>query len=114
MKAIKEFLKPNWGKVGIFIAIIVLVYVMISQFEFGITLLFASDNCGRLNCPPPFVQEVKFNPLIFPFANFLHRVEESLSSPINLLGIFIVLLYYYLLACLIYFIIKKIKRLIVK
>jgi hypothetical protein len=87
MKAIWTFLKPNWWKIIIFgIVIIITFSVGVERYSYPVYF------------KKPFV-----SPLYFI------KVETNFY-----LSLFILLIYWYLLACLIYFIIAKIKRLITK
>jgi len=94
MKVIKEFLKPNWGKIIIFLII----------FLCG---------CSIVNKPDPRIADL---PIIrgFPFGFYgwggLTYPPQGISYIVLMLDIII----WYIFACLIYSIIAEIKRPIIK
>lgn len=90
-----EFLRPNWWKVGIFIVLGLVVALSV--------LVFASCVFETIKCPAYFLPLYSF--LIPGFIDDLFPRGGSF----NLIGF---LVYYYLLACLIYFIFVKVKRLV--
>lgn len=95
MKAIKEFLKPNRWEIIIFLIILISLFSSLEGF--------ISDNilfCGIPEGCPPSSEEGKIKLLDTYLNPNILRVVLYISS--------------YLLACFIYFIIKKTKRLIGK
>ena len=113
MKAVKEFLKPNWWKGLIWIVIVVFIFVLFAGGFIRIKCKYANEFLiGSVvsSFAPPC--EPEFNPIIFPFLNSLQN-WESLEILVIIYYLFL-LFYYYLFACLIYLIIAKIKRLITK
>jgi len=93
MNAIKEFLKPNRWKVGLFFLIII---ASVPAFVIA---------------PGPLLSVIMFllfNPAPFFLFDILFDGGGLLPSTLEML---IALLYWYLLACLIYFIFSKIRNL---
>jgi len=126
MKAIKEFLKPNWWKVIIFILIAVLAILSITSTA------LATPPCS-LERPCPLgsgkyvITPLSFTGLIvfyWPTAPIVwllsslgsadSSIELIMRALLLILGIAITLFYWYLLACLIYFVFTKVKRMISK
>ncbi len=102
MKVIKEFLKPNWLKVGIFVIVL------------GSTLLAVFSHDFSAPCPDcyPYPYGIPF-PFFRPsgIGGFAGEPYPMFINPITLLINFLII---YFLICFIYFIIVKIKRLITK
>lgn len=112
MKAIKEFLKPNWWKVGIFIV-------------FSLFFVFLSVNCSSSFCDPPV--ECPVLPCSLWGLSLDEVVQKGIVEAIKnsypsfsffVLVVFVAFLegvvLNYLSVCFVYFLVPKIKRLIIK
>ena len=108
MKAIKEFLKPNRWKIILFIIILLFLSVYISEYISELSDFAKGFPMGCLGnmtggCSPTGREGMAF---------CWDAVE--INKPCFVANLFILTIGLYLLSCLIYFIIKKIKRSIAK
>jgi len=105
MKAIKDFLKPNWWKIILFIIILLFLYVYMSEYMGGELWDFPMSCIGNMTggCSPTGEEGI----------NLCWDAYER-SKPCLIANLFILTIGLYLLSCLIYLIISKIKRLIIK
>ena len=103
MKCIKEFLKLNWWKAGAFVIITVLSAI--------VTILIYDDS---FRCPDCLANYYGFPLPFYRLAGIGGIMGAPYPASFNPITFLLNLIIFYLLACLIYFIVTKIKNLIIK
>lgn len=104
MKAIKKFLRPNWWKVGI-------LALLAGTFLLAIVYGGYPDLTGSERLYIGIFGSIHFGPVVMLWS-FIVGGKGGTTEYALLWGMSVI--YYYLLACLIYFITTKIKRLIAR
>ncbi|OGZ17321.1 MAG: hypothetical protein A2Z78_00720 [Candidatus Nealsonbacteria bacterium RBG_13_36_15] len=102
MEVIREFLRPNKWKIGLFPLVII----------FAVSFIIMAESSFGTWANKPMDYYLFTIPLILPFS--LGGIMEEIGIlELNwltaLVSLFLTLFYWYFLACLIYFVINKIK-----
>lgn len=128
----KEFLKPDWRKVLIFVVIGFLVFIDTWRYETSEKGIWVEDKSyeisktivvgirGASSCyhvptsfkePPVRICTFSLNPLIWLFPNVKINVEGGMLYIKLLIATYLIpLLYWYLLSCLLIWIYDKVKK----
>jgi hypothetical protein len=115
----KQFLKPNWKKILLFILLLYFLSSLISSRNIGEKIIFNTENKEGINTAAIIInstgcEKIELNPLIWWPLILINGKEYSKCGEIAMEGILISLSYWmivsYLASCSIFLVCSKFRR----